>query len=458
MHMKGPISLILIALSTTALLVPNVPGKHLYSRKDVFLTGHTPNEIDDLQEQNAGHTPNEIDDLHDQNAQYHSLTNLLDKYILTGSGNVKKEADYLINEIRKKGDYDFLKKVERVCNRAGFPVAAAGDEQERDDDPLPLPTSAPTTIVEREVLLRNGKYLTPEELDIGGMDDVISEVRRRIWVPLAAPLPLLESLGISPPRGLLLHGEPGVGKTLLARRLASVLSPLRPATFVAGPEMMEKFVGESEKNVRAIFDFPPPVHDEYAGVKPEPLHVIIFDEFDAVSRARGGSGETQGDAGVARDSVVNQLLAKMDGLRSDDEGHAVPTLVIALTNKRSLIDPALLRSGRLEVKIEVKPPESVEQRAEIFRIHSKRMSEGGWLRYNSESSQSCDYEALVEEMASQTTNFTGADIAAVCRASAATALERAVTLAEEGDMSVEENCFVDEKDMFAAIEEIRDQK
>jgi vesicle-fusing ATPase len=102
-----------------------------------------------------------------------------------------------------------------------------------------------------------------------------------------------------------------------------------------------------------------------------------MDEFDAIARTRGGRGGTgdQGDAGVARDSVVNQLLAKMDGL----DPLIVPTLVIGLTNKRSLVEPALLRPGRFEVQIEVPPPRTAEQRISILKVHTNDMHRAGRL-------------------------------------------------------------------------------
>lgn len=199
-----------------------------------------------------------------------------------------------------------------------------------------------------------------EKLGIGGLDDVLAEVKRRIWTPLAAPPQLLHELGIHPVRGLLLYGRPGCGKSLLARKLGQMLSPLRPITVVSGPEVLDKFVGSSEKNLRAIFDTPPDIYDFFRigesdngdGLAQAALHVVVMDEFDSIARTRGGAGGKgdQGDAGVARDSVVNQLLAKMDGV----EALTVPTLVIGLTNKRSLVDEALLRPGRFEVQIEGK--------------------------------------------------------------------------------------------------------
>lgn len=231
----------------------------------------------------------------------------------------------------------------------------------------------------------SGSSFEGETLGIGGLDEVLAQVKRRVWTPLAAPPQLLHELGIHPVRGLLLYGRPGCGKTLLARTLGQILSPMRPISVVSGPEIMDKFVGSSEKvradiytympfktcrivpyctcqrqhlllhiqkkknqreqNLRDIFDNPPDIYDTYrlgeadggTSIAEAALHVVVMDEFDAVARARGGRGGKgdQGDAGVARDSVVNQLLAKMDGVQP----LPVPTLVIGLTNKRSLVEP-----------------------------------------------------------------------------------------------------------------------
>ena len=207
-----------------------------------------------------------------------------------------------------------------------------------------------------ELVAKSGTNFDGDLMGIGGLDEVLAQVKRRIWVPLAAPPVLLQELGISPVRGLLLYGMPGCGKTLIARTIGQILSPVRPVTVVSGPELMDKFVGSSEQNVRKVFDEPPPIYDHYRihelddgkALSSVALHVVIMDEFDAMARTRGGkSGSgTQGDAGVARDSVVNQILAKMDGV----DPLPVPTLVIGMTNKRSLIDPALLRPGRFEVR------------------------------------------------------------------------------------------------------------
>lgn len=125
-----------------------------------------------------------------------------------------------------------------------------------------------------------------QHLGIGGLDDVLAEVKRRVWTPLAAPPALLRELGICPVRGLLLYGRPGCGKTLLARKLGQILSPLRPITVVSGPEVLDKFVGSSEKNLRELFDNPPDIYDFFRIGEPDggdaiakaALHVVVVSE------------------------------------------------------------------------------------------------------------------------------------------------------------------------------------
>jgi len=312
-------------------------------------------------------------------------------------------------------------------------------------------------------------------IGVGGLDDVLAQIRRRVWVPLAAPPQLLNELGIKPVRGLLLYGDPGCGKTLLARKLGSILSPLRPMTVVSGPEIMDKFVGSSEANLREVFDNPPDIHDifkKYDGethLSRNALHVIVLDEFDAMARSRGGKGGSgeQGDAGVARDSVVNQMLAKMDGVHE----LCVPTLVIGLTNRRSLIEPALLRAGRFEVQIEVPPPKTVEQRIAILDIHMKSMFNASRLLVSDIPKKPHDiyellnyptYKALLEQLASKCENFSGASLAGVCRAAASHALERTVEKIAnsiiEKDMSnsIMNSCLVTMDDFDLAIKDVKE--
>ena len=156
-----------------------------------------------------------------------------------------------------------------------------------DDDRHLLASAKSSELIARA---GSGSAFTGSALGVGGLDDVLSQIQRRVWIPLAAPPALLDQLGISPVRGLLLYGHPGCGKTLLARKLGGILSPCRPITIVSGPEIMDKFVGSSEKNLREIFDSPPEIYYEYKKnygdeMSKQALHVIVLDgERDFRSR------------------------------------------------------------------------------------------------------------------------------------------------------------------------------
>lgn len=191
----------------------------------------------------------------------------------------------------------------------------------------------------------------------------------------------LALLGIQPVRGLLLYGQPGTGKTLIVREIARALGA-RPPKIVAASELLDRWVGGSERLVRELFQ---EAEDELklcqmaadsdekdmAHLKSS-LHVIVVDEIDAVFRIRTDSEDS---GAITRNSVVNQLLAKLDGVR------ALPNvLLIAMTNRRELLDPAILRPGRLEVQIEIKMPDK-EGRREILQIHFGALRKGNRLSY-----------------------------------------------------------------------------
>jgi vesicle-fusing ATPase len=236
-------------------------------------------------------------------------------------------------------------------------------------------------------------------------------------------------------RGILLSGPPGCGKTLLARELSQLLGAREPQ-IVNGPEILDKFVGEAEKNIRALFA---PAAIEYSQVGDKSaLHVIILDEMDAIARKRGSvSGDTTG----VRDSVVNQLLAMMDGVKEANN-----VLVVGLTNRPELLDPALLRPGRLEVQLRVELPD-LEGRRDILRIHTRKMKEAGGL--------SPEAVAALEDLgndglSSRTEYFTGAELAGLVRSAASFALAR--TIEDEG---TENAGVISVGDLTQALTEIR---
>ncbi|CAB9515427.1 AAA ATPase forming ring-shaped complexes [Seminavis robusta] len=182
----------------------------------------------------------------------------------------------------------------------------------------------------------------------------------------------LLGLGLSPVRGLLLYGPPGTGKTLVAREIANVLQA-RPPKIVAAPELLSRWVGGSEKMVRELFE---DAEGELAACNGDAtksaLHVIVIDEIDAVFRKRSSSSQDSGGE-ITRASAVNQILSKLDGVKQLGN-----ILIIGMTNRKELLDPALLRPGRLEVQIKIPLPNK-EGRREILKIHFEALRRRGLL-------------------------------------------------------------------------------
>jgi proteasome regulatory subunit len=214
--------------------------------------------------------------------------------------------------------------------------------------------------------------------DIGGIEEQVEEVRETVEMPLKNP-GMFEDVGITPPSGVLLHGPPGTGKTMLAKAVANQTD----ATFIkmAGSELVHKFIGEGAKLVRDLFEL---------AREREPA-VIFIDEIDAIAAKRTES-KTSGDAEVQR--TMMQLLSEMDGF--EDRGEI---RIIAATNRFDMLDRAILRPGRFDRLIEVPKPDETG-RDQIFRIHTRGMNIADDLDY-----------AELAEMAS---DASGADIKAIC--------------------------------------------
>jgi proteasome regulatory subunit len=214
--------------------------------------------------------------------------------------------------------------------------------------------------------------------DIGGIQDQMDEVRETVEMPLKNP-DMFEEVGIDPPSGVLLHGPPGTGKTMLAKAVANQTD----ATFIkmAGSELVHKFIGEGAKLVRDLFEL---------ARKEEPA-VVFIDEIDAIAAKRTES-KTSGDAEVQR--TMMQLLSEMDGF--EDRGEI---RIIAATNRFDMLDRAILRPGRFDRLIEVPKPER-EGREQIFKIHTRDMA----------LADDVDFGALAD----MATESSGADVKAVC--------------------------------------------
>ena len=217
--------------------------------------------------------------------------------------------------------------------------------------------------------------------DVGGLDDVKQELKEAVEWPLKHP-EKFEKFGVRPPKGTLLYGVPGTGKTLLAKAVASESE----ANFISikGPELLSKWVGESEQGVREVF----------RKAKQTAPTVIFFDEIDSIASTRSANDS---DSGVTK-RVVNQLLTEMDGLEELED-----VAIIAATNRPDILDAGLMRPGRFDRHIKVDLPNE-DARLSIFKVHTECMPLAD--------------DVSLEKLAKQTDGYVGADIEAVCREAA----------------------------------------
>jgi len=259
--------------------------------------------------------------------------------------------------------------------------------------------------------------------DIGGLEEAKQALRESIEWPLKYP-EVFEEAGTKPPKGILLHGPPGSGKTLLAKAVANE-SGLNFIN-VKGPELMSRYVGESEKSIRETF----------RRAKQTAPCIIFFDEIDALAPKRG-SGIA--DSHVS-ERVISQLLTEMSGL---EELRGV--IVLAATNRIDLIDPALLRAGRCDLILHIPPPNK-KARLHIFKIHTRK----------TRLSRDVSLKKLVEE----TEGFVGSEIEAVCREAAMMGVRRAIGAMERLKETQKANLKseVTMKDFELAINKIEQQR
>ena len=245
--------------------------------------------------------------------------------------------------------------------------------------------------------------------DVGGLDKEIQEIKEVVELPLKKP-ELFKRIGITPPKGILLYGEPGTGKTLLAKAVAASTN----STFiqVVGSELVQKFIGEGAKLVKEIF--------EYARRKAPAI--VFIDELDALAAKRIEVG-TSGEREVNR--TFMQLLAELDGFKPLDN-----VKIIGATNRKDILDPAIIRPGRLDRLLYVPIP-SKEARLDIFKIHTKNMS----------FDKNINSQSVIEKME----NFSGAEIKAACT--------------EAGYFAIREDReYVTKDDFFKAIEKVKKEE
>jgi len=221
--------------------------------------------------------------------------------------------------------------------------------------------------------------------DVGGLQEAKQELKEAIEWPLRFR-ELFEYAAATPPKGILLYGPPGTGKTLIAKAVATESG----VNFISikGPELLSKWVGESEKGVREVF----------RKARTAAPCIIFFDEVDAMAPGRGSS---LGDSGVT-ERMVSQILTELDGLQELKD-----VTVMGATNRPDLVDPALLRPGRFDRMLYIPAPD-LEARRAILRIHTKGMPLAD--------------DVSLDRLAEQTESYTGAEIAAVCSAASITAI------------------------------------
>ncbi|KAJ1821340.1 transport between ER and Golgi ATPase protein [Coemansia sp. RSA 2675] len=272
-----------------------------------------------------------------------------------------------------------------------------------------------------------------EDLGIGGLDTEFSNIFRRAFASRIFPPDLVDKLGIQHVKGILLYGPPGTGKTLMARQIGKMLNSVDPL-IVSGPEILNKFVGQSEENVRKLFE---PAEKEYRERGEESqLHIIILDELDAICKQRGSRSDSTG----VGDSVVNQLLAKMDGV---DQLNNI--LIIGMTNRKELIDDALLRPGRLEVQIEVGLPDE-SGRLQIIKIHTAK------IRENKIIADDVD----LAELAALTKNYSGAEIAGLVKSASSFAFNRHIKVDSVAELTQDiSDMKILREDFLSALEEVK---
>lgn len=348
--------------------------------------------------------------------------------------------------VMERGGYNF-KVIVKSTSVVDLDVQSKSREPLQNRRGILLPqtqvgfTKAPSSMIKMRGANRaRGNLFQPnlefKNLGIGGLDKQFMTILRRAFVTRMASPQDIERLGITHVKGMLLYGPPGTGKTLIARQIGKMLNAVEPK-IVNGPEMLSKFVGASEENIRKLFK---DAEDEYRAKGDDSnLHIIIFDELDAVFKQRGSRGDGTG----VGDNVVNQLLSKMDGVNQLNN-----ILVIGMTNRKDLIDNALMRPGRFEIQLEIPLPDK-DGRKQIFTIHTQRMRDENIL----------GQDVNMDELAEQTKNYSGAEIAGVVRAASQTGLTRKTSINKDGSGNIvydeKKQLLITRADFMDALQDVR---
>ncbi|MBP3801609.1 MAG: AAA family ATPase [Clostridia bacterium] len=317
-------------------------------------------------------------------------------FLILGDGRFSIEASEL--EIDPLGPLNENDGGKRYLVNFGFLANDTNIELSSDSSNLKITSK----VMKAKALTKFGFNFN--EMGVGGLDQEISNIFRRAFTTRLYPAAYLEKYGIHHVKGILLYGPPGTGKTLIARTLANALN-VKEFKVVNGPELFDKYVGETEKKIRDLFANAE--KDQKDNGDDAGLHVIVFDEIDSLCRARGTVSSGTG----VHDSAVNQLLTKIDGVNSLNN-----IIVIGMTNRKDLIDEAILRPGRLELHIEIGLPDE-KGRQQIFNIHTKKMRENKVL----------DDDVDLAKLAKMTKNYTGADIESMVKLACSNALSQGLS-------------------------------
>ena len=344
-------------------------------------------------------------------------------FLVIGDGRFSIEASEL--EIDPLGPLNENEGGKRYLVNFGFLANDTNIELSSDSSNLKITSK----VMKAKALTKFGFNFN--EMGVGGLDQEISNIFRRAFTTRLYPAAYLEKYGIHHVKGILLYGPPGTGKTLIARTLANALN-VKEFKVVNGPELFDKYVGETEKKIRDLFANAE--KDQKENGDDAGLHVIVFDEIDSLCRARGTISSGTG----VHDSAVNQLLTKIDGVNSLND-----IIVIGMTNRKDLIDEAILRPGRLELHIEIGLPDE-KGRQQIFNIHTKKMRENKVL----------DDDVDLAELAKITKNYTGADIESMVKLACSNALSEGLSFGSS-KINVNKEHKVNMKNFLDAFGEIQ---
>ncbi|GAV67671.1 AAA domain-containing protein/CDC48_N domain-containing protein/CDC48_2 domain-containing protein [Cephalotus follicularis] len=375
------------------------------------------------------------------------------EFVKKGTKSEQVDAVVLANQLRKRFNNQVMTAGQRVSfeyhgtNYIFTVNQAVVEGQEKSNAPERGIVSSDTYIVfeasnasgikvvnQREAASSNifkQKEFNLLSLGIGGLSAEFADIFRRAFASRVFPPHVTSKLGIKHVKGMLLYGPPGTGKTLMARQIGKMLNGREPK-IVNGPEVLSKFVGETEKNVRDLFA--DAENDQKSRGDQSDLHVIIFDEIDAICKSRGSTRDGTG----VHDSIVNQLLTKIDGVESLNN-----VLLIGMTNRKDLLDEALLRPGRLEVQVEISLPDE-NGRFQILQIHTNKMKENSFLAP----------DVNLQELAARTKNYSGAELEGVVKSAVSYALNRQLSMDDLTKPVDEESIKVTMDDFLNALHEI----